>query len=211
MIDDETRRGPRHASLADFTPVPRRNKRHDGWTPERQRAFIETLADLGSVKAAARAVGMTAESAYQLRRHPQADEFRKAWEGALALGVERLEDVAMERALHGVEVPVYGYGKVIGTRRVYNDALLMFMLRNRAPRRFSADSLHNADAATRGSLERLKAQWREEWEEERAAKAASDSEDVLRALDEKLERMRQRWLAAQPRRLEHRDEEKEKP
>lgn len=44
----------------------------------------------------------------------------------------------MDRALNGVEVPVYAYGKIIGTRRVYNDRLLMFMLRNRAPKRFAA-------------------------------------------------------------------------
>ena len=30
--------------LPDFDAVPRKH-RHDGWTPERQRAFIEALAD----------------------------------------------------------------------------------------------------------------------------------------------------------------------
>ena len=38
--------------LPPFTPVPRK-PRHDGWTPERQRAFIEALADTGSVTRAA--------------------------------------------------------------------------------------------------------------------------------------------------------------
>lgn len=32
--------------LPDFAPVPRKY-RHDGWTPERQKAFIEALADTG--------------------------------------------------------------------------------------------------------------------------------------------------------------------
>src|SRR5690606_10043615 len=77
--------------------------RHDGWTPERQLGFIEALADTGSVKSAAHAVNMTPEGAYHLRRHPQAEEFRKAWEAALALGVQKIEDVAMDRALNGVE------------------------------------------------------------------------------------------------------------
>ena len=97
------------APLPAFTPVPRHFNRHDGWTPERQQRFIEALADTGSVKAAAHRVNMTPEGAYHLRRHPEAASFRKAWEAALALGVQQLEDIAMERALYGQEVPVYSY------------------------------------------------------------------------------------------------------
>jgi hypothetical protein len=159
----------RRKSLPDFTPVPRERIRHDGWTPERQRGFIAALADTGSVRAAAHAVNMTPEGAYLLRRHPEGAGFRKAWEVALGLGVQRLEDVAMDRALNGVEQPVYSYGKLIGTRRVTNDALLMFLLRNRAPHRFSADSLNTLDGATQASLNRLKREWREQWEQERKA------------------------------------------
>ncbi|MFO6447532.1 hypothetical protein ACLBKU_10345 [Erythrobacter sp. NE805] len=80
--------------LPAFAPVPRKSARHDGWTPERQRGFIEALADTGSVEAAARAVDMSTEGAYQLRRQPGAEGFRAAWQAALALGVQRIEDVA---------------------------------------------------------------------------------------------------------------------
>ena len=45
--------------LPEFTPVPRKTARHDGWTPERQRAFIEALADTGSVRRAASMVNMS--------------------------------------------------------------------------------------------------------------------------------------------------------
>jgi len=186
----ETRR--KREPLPHFAPVPRKCERHDGWTPERQRGFIEALADLGSVRAAANSVGMTPESAYLLRRHPEAKGFRKAWEAALALGVRRLEDVAMERALHGVEVPVYHFGAVVGSRRVYNDRLLMFMHRNRAPKRFAADSLQGADAATRSSLKRLKAEWRREWESERQALDEERSKEAQAGLEQKLGR----WMEA---------------
>ncbi|MEO6093368.1 MAG: hypothetical protein ABIT04_10115 [Novosphingobium sp.] len=190
---DKSRPSPdeREATLPDFTPVPRHYNRFDGWTPERQRGFIEALADLGSVKAAAHAVNMTPEGAYLLRRHAQAQEFRAAWEAALALGVQRLEDVAMERALHGVEVPVYHFGAVVGTRRVHNDRLLMFLLRNRASTRFAADSRITANAAT---LARLKRKWRAEWEAEEAARSEADSERIIQSIDAKLDLMRQRQL-----------------
>lgn len=207
MIDKARRRTAKRGTLPTFTPVPRHYNRFDGWTPERQCGFIEALAELGSVKAAARAVNMTPEGAYLLRRHPEGGEFRKAWEAALALGVQRLEDVAMERALHGVEVPVYHFGAVVGTRRVYNDRLLMFLLRNRSPKRFAADSLKNAGAATRGHLERLKREWRREWEEEMAARLAEEGEEALQALDARLETMRQRHAKAQRLGLEWKQDE----
>lgn len=182
---DKNRPSPK-GTLPAFTPVPRRHNRHDGWTDDRQRAFIEALADLGSVKAAAHSVNMTPEGAYQLRRHPQAGPFRKAWSAALALGVQRLEDVAMERALYGVEVPVYHFGAMVGTRRVFNDRLLMFMLRNRAAKRFAAD------AATRAMLERYKKQWRAEWQAEADARHAAEAEEAVASLTAKLTLMASR-------------------
>ncbi|MFZ4690543.1 MAG: hypothetical protein ACOYLS_15005 [Polymorphobacter sp.] len=75
--------------------------RHDGWTPERQWAFIQALADSGTVAAAARAVGMTRETAYRLRRHPAAADFRKAWDAAQAEGWRRVQDAALDRVLNG--------------------------------------------------------------------------------------------------------------
>ena len=118
------------APLPEFTPVPRKSARHDGWTPARQKAFIEALADTGSVSRACAMVNMSAEGAYHLRRQPQADEFRRAWEAALDYGVARMKDIAFERAVEGTMVPVITGGKLVGWRRIYNDRLLMFCLRH---------------------------------------------------------------------------------
>jgi len=115
--------------LPDFTPVPRKY-RHDGWTPERQRAFIAALADTGSVSRAAAMVNMAQTNCYTLRRAPGAESFRRAWEAALDFGVARLKDIAFERAIDGYLVPVFVAGKLMGFRRRHNDALLMFCLRH---------------------------------------------------------------------------------
>lgn len=114
--------------LPTFDPVPRKF-RHDGWTPERQRAFIGALADTGSVKRAAMHVNMSPEGAYYLRRQRGSEGFRRAWEAALDFGVQRLKDEAFERALNGQLSPVFVGGKLKGFRRVKNDRLLMFCLR----------------------------------------------------------------------------------
>jgi hypothetical protein len=190
--DPRTARLPVPAGeLPTFTPVPRRCERHDGWTPERQSAFIEALADTGSVDAACKAVNMSTVGAYHLRRQPEAESFRKAWEAALQLGVARVEDVVMDRALNGVEEPLYSYGKLIGTRRRYNDRLLMFILRNRAPDRFAECQPKALNAIGLMEAERLKKQWRAEWEAEKAANDVPAAQ-VYASIDRKVEEIRLR-------------------
>ncbi len=120
-----------HDQLPAFEPVPRKF-RHDGWTPERQRAFIGALADTGSVSRAARHVNMSPEGAYYLRRQPGSEQFRRAWEAAQDFGVQRLKDIAFERAIDGQLSPVFVAGKLKGFRRIRNDRLLMFCLRMNA-------------------------------------------------------------------------------
>ncbi len=65
------------------SPVPRR-ARHDGWTPARQASFLAALAETRRVAVAATAAGLSASSAYRLRRHPAAIDFAAAWDAALA-------------------------------------------------------------------------------------------------------------------------------
>jgi len=172
--------------LIAFTPVPREKDRSNGWKPEVQRAFIEALADTGSVKAACRAVGRADHGAYRLRRHPEGAEFAAAWDAALDHGIRRIEDVAMDRALNGVDVPVYSYGKLVGMRTVYNDRLLMFMLRNRASERFNAGSLRarGPNAIDKMELERARKEWQAERdrEEDEARAGATDVIDQIKAM-----------------------------
>ena len=192
--------------LPTFSPVPRKCTRHDGWTPARQSAFIEALADTGSVHAACKAVNMSSEGAYALRRQPGAESFRKAWERALDLGVQRIEDVAMDRALNGVDEPLYSYGKLIGTRKRYNDRLLMFMLRNRAPERFAQGKANLKGLNAIGKMEkrRLKKKWRAQWEAERASVSPAQ---VRARIDRKVEGLRAEVEAKRKREWERLSEE----
>lgn len=69
-----------------FTPVPLARTRRDGWTPARQRGFIDQLARIGLVGVAARAMGMSAKSAYALRKRVGAESFAAAWDERSAPG-----------------------------------------------------------------------------------------------------------------------------
>jgi len=118
-----------------FDPVPVR-RRHDGWTAERQIAFIEKLADCSSVTAAARHVGMSRESARRLRRRPCGRSFRDAWDAALDCAYAEVEEAAMERSKNGIARPVFYKGEQVGEWRHYDERLAMFLLRTRRAARY---------------------------------------------------------------------------
>lgn len=134
---------------ADYRWVPvRRRPRYDGWTEEKQRRFIEVLADTGLVSAAAKAVGMARETAYRLRRSPHGAAFARAWDAARDHAVGTLEDIAFERAIEGVEQNIYDEnGAVVCTKRVYNDRLLIYLLGHLRPDRYGSARARPSAAA----------------------------------------------------------------
>lgn len=135
-------------ALYDWIPV-RRKPRADGWNEDRQRRFIEVLADGASIRDAARHVGMSVQSAYRLRRLPGGEGFARAWDAAVAQMVHRLVDVAFDRALHGTDVPVFDKaGRCVGVRTRYHDRLLIFLLSAHFPDRYAAGT-RRARAAER--------------------------------------------------------------
>lgn len=111
--------------------------RRDGWTAARRRQFLDALAEHGVVRAAAAAVGMDASSAYRLRRRAGSEAFAAEWDRAIDVGFARLQDVAVERAINGVSVPVFYQGEAVGERIWYDNRLLTFLLSRLQTRRFS--------------------------------------------------------------------------
>jgi hypothetical protein len=137
MSDSSDPSGPHPASLrlrecAAFHHIPFRpvlvKARHDGWTPERQRGFIDRLCVTGNIARSARAVGKSPRSAYSLRDHPGAASFARAWDRALASGQSYQVDVALERCLMGERVPIVRRGVCIGERHRFDNRLTMATL-----------------------------------------------------------------------------------
>ena len=112
----------------DFSPVSVK-ARHDGWTPARQRGFILRLALIGCVSSSATAVGMTRESAYQLRKHPGAAGFVAAWTKAIGWGRSHASDLRLTRALIGEVKRVYYRGRKIDEYVRFDNRLLMAGIR----------------------------------------------------------------------------------
>ena len=131
----------------DWVPVLKK-RRKDGWSPDKQRAFIEALADSGSVATAARAVDMSESSAYRLRRAPGAAAFDRAWSAAIDAASKKLLDAAFERALVGTDEPVFDRdGNRVGRRLRQSDRLLMFLLRAYGPDCFRSNAVGRNDPA----------------------------------------------------------------
>lgn len=101
-------------------------------TPEKDFAFLVTLAETGNVTRAAAAIGCGRSTVYEWR---EADEdFAKQWERAMRIATLGLEDEARRRAEEGVDEPVFYQGIECGTVRKYSDTLLIFLLKARDPK-----------------------------------------------------------------------------
>jgi hypothetical protein len=122
-------------SIIPFTPVPVRH-RNDGWTVEKQYAFIEALAETGIVEEACRRVGMSRTSADKLRRRPQGVHFRRAWQTACDYALYRVEEESHRRSREGVVRPIFYKGEQVGEWRYYDERLTAFLLRCYRPERY---------------------------------------------------------------------------
>ena len=145
---------PALPATAERGPDTGLRHRHDGWTAQRQRLFVATLANTGSVAEAARTAGITTRSAYRLRNDPRGAAFARAWEAALMTAASRLTAVAFDWAITGSPRRLWRDGELVATQTVPSDQMLMFLLRHLQPRLFAPD----ADSHVRGGIvERMQA------------------------------------------------------
>lgn len=134
-------------------------KRWAGWSAERQRLFLENLAETGSVHLASAAARLSARSAYRLRARSPA--FAAAWDTADQLAVGRLSAIAFDRAINGRVEQVWQDGHLVAEKRLPSDRLLTWLLARLDPKRFAApwelrkDGAADPQAAARESFPAL--------------------------------------------------------
>jgi hypothetical protein len=87
------------------TRPPRRCNADYRWTMPKVTAFLEALAQSGCVAEAARAVGMSRQSAYRLRAGLAGTRFDGAFEGARKLGIRARFVASQARARSRWEGP----------------------------------------------------------------------------------------------------------
>lgn len=99
--------------------------------PAAQLNYLRTLAEMGSVGAAARAAGCCLVTIRDFR--DRNDGFLDAEEVAWELFRGRIHNAAVTRAVDGVNVEVFGKDGLLGTKKVYSDFLLEKLLKAHIP------------------------------------------------------------------------------
>jgi hypothetical protein len=98
-------------------------RQHHAFTPRRQVVFCEHLSASGQVRAAFAWAGISPMTAYRARR--RCSLFAQVWDAALVLARAHAEGVLADRALNGVEEPVFYHGEEVARRRRYDNRLLL--------------------------------------------------------------------------------------
>lgn len=134
-----------------MTHIPAGSARfhQDGWTPAARSLFLATLAATGSVREAARLVGKRPSSAYRLRDHANGAKFRADWARVIEGATERVRETALDRAFTGHSVPVFHRGNHVGDKTVFNDGLLIALMRYYDGPAYHAGLARDAEAAKR--------------------------------------------------------------
>jgi hypothetical protein len=125
--------------------------RSDGWTGERQAEFLMALVETGLVSEACKSAGMSAASAYALRRSLRGTAFNLGWQAATLMARDLVEDRLLDAALNGIETTTRRELDGTTRRHTLNTGLSMAVL-NRLDRRAEAlDDLGAAAARTIGA------------------------------------------------------------
>ncbi len=100
-------------------------------TLQKINTFLHHLGRTGSVTLAAARAGLPRRALYKRRAADEA--FAGHWDEALQLGIDRLQDDAMRRALHGTARAVFRNGRQVGSVQQFDNRLLQFLLKAHRP------------------------------------------------------------------------------
>jgi hypothetical protein len=118
--------------LGRYVPVATdalgRRRRCDGLTPERQCVFLDALSRCGVAADAARAAGISRDTAYELRNSAGGRAFALGWNAAILISRGRMADEVESRALNGVVDKIYRNGALWGERHRHDNRLAMAVL-----------------------------------------------------------------------------------
>ena len=99
-----------------------------------QRAFLAAFATCGQITKAAKTAGVDRGAHYDWLDADPA--YPLAFQQATEQAAHALEDEAVRRAQDGVLQAEFYQGKPVGTKRVYSDGLMQFLLRGFMPHKY---------------------------------------------------------------------------
>ncbi len=121
----------RARSRSHATSSPRPKPAPQPITPQKLNPFLPPLGRTGSIPPVAARAGLPRRQLY--KRRAAAEAFAARWDEALQLGIDRLQDDAMRRALHGTPRGVFRNGQQVGSVQQFDNRLLQFLLKAHRP------------------------------------------------------------------------------
>lgn len=108
--------------------------RFDGFTPDKRRKFVKTLAKTGCWRDAARVAGISTTTADRWRSKDAA--FARLCAAAIDEAASHIDTLAWERGVVGIEEPVWHHGKVVGMRVKRSDGVFRMLLMASNPKKY---------------------------------------------------------------------------
>ena len=187
---ESNKEGAKADELA-FTPVPRRvQASRNTITADRQRVFINVLAQTGSVMTASRVIGNAPGSMYALKNAAGAESFAAAWDAAVQRGARQILDILVDHAINGTPETIYKDGVLVAERRRFNYRMMMWIVSHAMPEYFGLDSGLSAHGASSHAMKKLKAKWEKEFKEKYDADLSAET--LAKAEADEREREEQR-------------------
>lgn len=155
--------------------APGVRNRADGFTPAKRRAFLDTLAKTGCVSDGARIAGISTVTVDRWRRRDAV--FSGACEAALQIASSHIETLAWERAVTGIEEPIWNYGKQVGTRVKRSDSIFRLLLQASNKKKFGRQGVSGARRPAAKARKKIEAEARAE-----IAAAQPDRDEMVDAL-----------------------------
>jgi hypothetical protein len=103
-------------------------------TNRAREKFLAHLRKTANVTEAAAIIATARKSLYDARERDPA--FKAAWDEAIEIATDALEQEARRRALDGWEEPVFYRGEEVGRMRAYSDRLLELLLKAHRPDKY---------------------------------------------------------------------------
>jgi len=117
--------------------------------------FLTAVERLGTIARACEVCGLSNWDIEKAKH--SAPEFARAVDQARSLYAATIQEEAYRRAVHGVDVPIVsrnreGNPEVIGTQKVYSDALTALLLKATNPEQFSTRTVKHEGTITHGHM-----------------------------------------------------------
>lgn len=162
--------------------------RHDGFTAKKRRRFLKALGKMGCIRDAAKVAVISTTTVDRWRAKDKS--FDRQCVAALDMAASRIEPLAWERGVTGIEEPVIYYGKVVGMRLKRSDSIFRMILMASNPKKYGRMGAVKRKQIEKELRKRVEREVRAELEDEQLEAGERTRDEARDSIMTKLANMR---------------------